>query len=96
MRARVTPVLAMDLLRPEIAALEQYGIARVALPRIDDPDVIALWFGEGDLATEAFIRDAAKQALDDGETFHTHTRSRQGLRDALRHYLDVLIMPVDD
>ena len=60
----------MDLLRPEIAALEQYGITRVALPRIDDPDVIALWFGEGDLATEAFIRDAAKQSLGDGETFY--------------------------
>ena len=69
-RARVTPVLAMDWLRPEIAALEQYGITRVVLPRIDDPDVIALWFGEGDLATEAFILDAAKQALDDGETFY--------------------------
>ena len=80
----------MNLLRPEIAALEQNGITRVALPRIDDPDVIALWFGEGDLATEEFIRDAAKQALDDGDTFYTHTRGRQDLRDALKRYLDAL------
>ena len=80
----------MDLLRPEIAALEQNGITRVALPRIDDPDVIALWFGEGDLVTEGFIRDAAKQALDDGDTFYTHTRGRQDLRDALKRYLDAL------
>ena len=80
----------MDLLRPEIAALEQNGITRVALPRIDDPDVIALWLGEGDRATEGFIRDAAKQALDDGDTFYAHTRGRQALRDALKRYLDAL------
>ena len=80
----------MDLLRPEIAALEQNGITRVALPRIDDPDVIPLWFGEGDVVTEGFIRDAAKRALDDGDTFYTHTRGRQDLRDALKRYLDTL------
>ena len=80
----------MNLLRPEIAALEQNGITRVALPRIDDPEVIALWFGEGDLATDELIRAAAKQALDDGDTFYTHTRGRQDLRDALKRYLDAL------
>ena len=83
-------MFAMNLLRPEIAALEQNGITRVALPRIDDPDVIALWFGEGDLVTERFIRDAAKQALDHGDTFYAHTRGRQDLRDALKCYLDAL------
>ena len=80
----------MDVLRPEIAALEQNGITGVALPRIGDPDVIALWFGEGDIATEEFIRDAAKAALDDGDTFYTHTRGRRDLRDALKRYLDAL------
>ena len=83
-------MFAMNLLRPEIAALEQNGITRVALPRIGDPDVIALWFGEGDLVTEGFIRDAAKQALDDGDTFYAHTRGRQDLRNALKRYLDAL------
>lgn len=86
----VTPVPVMNPLRPEIAALEQNGITRIALPRIDDPDVIALWFGEGGLVTEGFIRDAAKQALDDGDTFYAHTRGRQDLRDALKRYLDAL------
>ena len=80
----------MDPRRPEIAALKQNGITRVALARLDDPKVIPLWFGEGDLATEGFIRDAAKQALDDGDTFYTHTRGRQTLRDALKRYLDAL------
>ena len=80
----------MDFLRPEIAALEQNGITRVALTRIGDPDVIALWFGEGDSVTETFIRDAAKAALDAGDTFYTHTRGKQALRDALKRYLDSL------
>ena len=80
----------MDPRRPEIAALEQNGITRVALARLDDPKVIPLWFGEGDLVTDALIRDAAKQALDEGDTFYTHTRGRQDLRTALKRYLDAL------
>ena len=74
----------MDFLRPEIAALEQNGITRVALTRIGDPKVIALWFGEGDTVTDEFIREAAKEALDAGDTFYAHTRGRQALRDALK------------
>ena len=80
----------MDFLRPEVTALEQNGITRVALTRIGDPKVIALWFGEGDSVTDEFIREAAKEALDAGDTFYTHTRGKQALRDALKHYLDTL------
>ncbi len=80
----------MSMLREEIEALEQNGITRVALPRIGDPDVIALWFGEGDRVTPAFIRDAAKQALDEGYTFYGHTRGRPELREAIRVYLEGL------
>ena len=78
----------MGPFRNEIETLEQNGITRVAFPRIGDPKVIALWFGEGDLITPAFIRDAAKRALDDGHTFYAHTRGRQELRDAIKRYLD--------
>ena len=49
--------------RKEMRGLEQNGITRLAFPRIDDPSVIALWFGEGDMPTPAFIRDAAVAAL---------------------------------
>ncbi len=80
----------MGPFRDEIETLEQNGITRVALPRIGDPKVIPLWFGEGDLVTPAFIRDAAKQALDAGHTFYAHTRGRQELRDAIKAYLDRL------
>ena len=80
----------MSMFRDEIEALEQNGITRVALPRIGDPSVIALWFGEGDMVTPEFIRDAAKRALDEGHTFYAHTRGRQELRDAIKRYLDRL------
>ena len=73
--------------RPDIAGLEQNGITGVAAGRLDDPDVIPLWFGEGDLPTPDFIRRAAIEALDRGETFYTYTRGLPELRDAIDHYL---------
>jgi aspartate/methionine/tyrosine aminotransferase len=57
---------------------------------MNDPDVIPLWFGEGDAVTPAFIREAAKKALDDGETFYVHTRGLEKLRLAIKTYLDSL------
>jgi aspartate/methionine/tyrosine aminotransferase len=55
-----------------------------------DPDVIPLWFGEGDMVTPDFVRAAAKEALDEGQTFYAHTRGRSELRAALKVYLDGL------
>jgi len=78
------------MLREDIEALEQNGITRIAMTRLGDPDVIPLWFGEGDDVTPAFIREAAKQALDEGYTFYGHMRGRAELRDAIKHYLDRL------
>ncbi|MFB3104383.1 MAG: aminotransferase class I/II-fold pyridoxal phosphate-dependent enzyme, partial [Pseudomonadales bacterium] len=80
----------MKPFRDEIEALQQNGITKVAFKRLHDPAVIPLWFGEGDIPTPKFIRDAAKSALDNGETFYTHTRGRPELRDALKSYLDEL------
>ena len=80
----------MSALRFEIDALEQNGITKVAFPRMHDPNVIPLWFGEGDLPTPEDIRDACKTALDEEQTFYAHTRGRGELRDALKSYLDDL------
>ncbi len=52
----------------------QRHLGRVALLALGEPDVIALWFGESDLVTPDFIRDAAKKALDEGRTFYTNAR----------------------
>lgn len=80
----------MKPFRDEIEALEQNGITKVAFKRIDDPKVIPLWFGESDTVTPDFIREATKKALDDGQTFYSHTRGRPELRQALKRYLDSL------
>ncbi len=76
--------------RDEIEAMEQNGITKVAFTRLGDPEVIPLWFGEGDRVTPDFIRDAAKAALDEGMTFYSHTRGRIELRDEIKRYLDRL------
>ena len=70
--------------------LEQNGITKLAFPRMNDPEVIALWFGEGDVTTASFIRQAAIDALEAGETFYTHTRGRPELRAAIQAYLQRL------
>ena len=78
------------MLRNEFETLEQNGITAVALPRIADPSVIPLWFGEGDAVTPDFIREAAKRALDDGLTFYDHPAGRADLREAIKTCLDRL------
>jgi aspartate/methionine/tyrosine aminotransferase len=80
----------MSFIRADIEALPPSGIAQVATRRLDDPDVIPLWFGEGDRVTPSFIRDAAKAALDDGETFYSFTRGTTALREGIRDYLGQL------
>ncbi len=60
-----------DPIRPGILGLAPNAIAEVSRTGLGQPDVIPLWFGETDLVTPAFIRDATKKALDDGKTFYT-------------------------
>jgi aspartate aminotransferase len=81
---------AMSPIRPEIEALELSGIGKIAIGALDDPDVIPLWFGESDIVTPDFVRDAAKQALDEGRTFYSYARGQTALRTALKRYNDRL------
>lgn len=76
----------MGPIRDDIAALELSGITRIAAGSLGDSDVIPLWFGESDLVTPAFIRAAAKRALDEGLTFYTYPRGIPALREALQRY----------
>jgi aspartate/methionine/tyrosine aminotransferase len=75
-----------DPIRSKIRRLQPNGIGLVASEALGELDVIALWFGESDLVTPAFIREAAKQALDDGKTFYTNARGILPLRHALRDF----------
>jgi aspartate aminotransferase len=76
----------MNPIRRDILDLQQNGIATVAYEGLGQPDVIPLWFGESDMVTPAFIREAAKRALDDGKTFYVHARGIRELREAIQAY----------
>ena len=41
------------------AGMSDTPIAEVAMSVFGDPDVVPLWFGESDLVTPDFVRDAA-------------------------------------
>ncbi|MBU6297866.1 MAG: aminotransferase class I/II-fold pyridoxal phosphate-dependent enzyme [Alphaproteobacteria bacterium] len=76
----------MSPIRPSILGLTHNGIGRVSSLGLGQPDIIPLWFGETDLVTPSFIREAAKRALDDGATFYNHARGMMALREALRDF----------
>jgi aspartate/methionine/tyrosine aminotransferase len=52
----------------------------------EDPDVIKLWIGEGDLPTPPFICEAAVSALAAGRTRYTYALGVPELREALSRY----------
>ena len=73
--------------RPAITALPMSKIGEVSAPDFGDPDIVPLWFGEGDLPTPAFICEAAAAAMRRGETFYTFKRGIPELREAIATYL---------
>jgi aspartate aminotransferase len=78
---------AFDGIRAQIRDMRTESIADLALRARELGDVIALWYGEGDLVTPAFIRDAAKAALDEGLTFYIpNMRGYEPLNEALSGY----------
>jgi aspartate aminotransferase len=83
--------------RNAIAALPMSKIGEAAAPDFGDPDIVPLWFGEGDMVTPAFICDAAAAALKRGETFYTFKRGIPELRQSIARYLSGLhAKPVAD
>lgn len=81
--------------RTPIQALRASRIREVANASMGRPDVLPFWFGEPDEVTPDFIRDAAKQALDAGDTFYTHNFGLPALREALAAYSSRLHRPTD-
>lgn len=77
----------MAAIRSAIARMENQRIAEVARVGMERPDVIALWFGESDVGTPDFIRQAAAAAMDEGRTFYVHRRGVLALRCELQSYL---------
>jgi aspartate/methionine/tyrosine aminotransferase len=81
--------------RDAIRALPGSRIREVANAAMGMPGVLPFWFGEPDGVTPAFIRDAAKSALDAGDTFYQHNLGIPELRRTLADYLTRLHGPVD-
>ena len=92
------PGLSASLSGPIAHDLGETGIAEVAMSVFGDKDVVPLWFGEGDLVTPDFVRNAAAKGLQAGETFYTWQRGIPELRAALSAYTERLYgikCPVD-
>lgn len=72
--------------RPTVRALQPSLIRKLSNSAMGTSDVIPLWFGEPDKPTPEFIRQAAKDAIDEGQTFYQPNLGIIDLRDALAHY----------
>ena len=76
--------------RPTVHALQSSLIRKLSNAAIGRKDVIPLWFGEPDLPTPPFIRQAAKAAIDAGQTFYQANLGMYELRQALVAYMNQL------
>ena len=72
--------------RPQVSALSSSRIRDIANAGMGRTDIAAFWFGEGDEVTPQFIREAAQNALADGETFYVHNLGLPQLREAVAAY----------
>src|SRR6266849_2900893 len=72
--------------RQAIRDLRISRIAEISALGQGDPDIIPLWYGEGDLPTPAFIAAAATAALQAGHTFYTYKAGLPELRTAIAEY----------
>jgi aspartate aminotransferase len=73
--------------RDAINDLRASRIAEISALGMGDPEVIPLWYGEGDLPTPEFIGAAANEAIRAGHTFYTYKAGLPELRQTLADYL---------
>jgi aspartate/methionine/tyrosine aminotransferase len=84
--APAAPVNLADALSARIRGIGTSQIGLVADRGRDDPEVVKLWIGEGDLPTPPFIVDAAHRAMLAGHTRYTTSLGLPALRAALGAY----------
>jgi aspartate/methionine/tyrosine aminotransferase len=83
----------LGALRSEARAAPPSGIVEVFHYGRGRESIIPLWVGEGDLATPAFIHEAATRSFAAGETFYTSQRGLSELREAIARYLARIYSP---
>jgi aspartate/methionine/tyrosine aminotransferase len=81
-------------MRQAIQSLEESKIREVANAGMGRSDVMAFWFGESDEVTPDFVRQAAIESLQRGETFYSHNLGMPELRDAIARYASALHGPI--
>ena len=77
-------------MRQAIQNLEESKIREVANAGMGRNDVLAFWFGESDEVTPDFIRAAAIESLQQGETFYSHNLGLPELRAEIAAYMSGL------
>jgi len=82
-------------MRTAVQDLEASKIREVANAGMGREDVLAFWFGESDEVTPEFIRRAAIESLERGETFYSHNLGLPELREAIAAYMRRLHPGVD-
>ena len=73
-------------LRQSLEQLPGSLIRHVAEPNMGKEGLLKLWFGEPDVPTPQFIKDAATAALDDNQVFYAKNRGVPVLRDTIAEY----------
>jgi aspartate/methionine/tyrosine aminotransferase len=79
--------------RPAVLQLRPSRIREVANAAMGREDILAFWFGEPDEVTPEFIRRAAVDSLERGETFYSQNLGLPQLREALAAYVSRLHCP---
>ena len=82
-------------MRQAILDLEASKIREVANAGLGRTDVLAFWFGESDEVTPSFVREAAMDSLQQGETFYAHNLGLPELRSAIAHSMTERHAPQD-
>jgi aspartate/methionine/tyrosine aminotransferase len=77
-------------MRHVIQNLQESKIREVANAGMGRTDVLPFWFGESDEVTPEFIRQAAVDSLQRGETFYSHNLGMPELREAIADYMGIL------
>ena len=79
-----------NYLRQSLEDLPGSLIRHVAEPNMHREGLLKLWFGEPDVPTPQFIKDAATAALDDNRVFYAQNRGVPPLREQIVEYASSL------
>ncbi|MCW5621130.1 MAG: pyridoxal phosphate-dependent aminotransferase [Burkholderiales bacterium] len=87
------PAAQLLTARPAVLELRPSRIREVANAAMGRADLLAFWFGEPDEVTPEFVRRAAVESLERGETFYSQNLGLPELRAAIAAYLTRLHGP---